>query len=251
MPLLGLLRGSLCLALAAAAPAALQDDGVALVQAAVHASAAASRLAGKPVDCQAFPEVCHDGLFDCHTELPGTVLEITAPTNGHPNPNSMCKMKYLKGYAQCLKGDPLGAAETTYEVQGGHGGMVRKMDAQFCFAAGHCNNTKVTVNTTMAEMEQMCDQIYGHDVWTKVGFTIMFKAMGHMSDPGRRNPWSQMACAMGAFHCDVIYCKQKICNDPMWRGPFGHLAWWEPGEHWKGIIDKPSFRSDAVAAYKK
>mmetsp|Transcript_86151 Transcript_86151/g.252082 ORF Transcript_86151/g.252082 Transcript_86151/m.252082 type:complete len:238 (-) Transcript_86151:73-786(-) len=196
----------------------------------------ASRLSQKPVDCEQFPSVCHDGLFDCHLQRPGTVSQITAPTNGHANLNAMCKMKYLKGYAQCIQGDPLGAAETTYAVQAGHGNAVRKMDAQFCFSAGHCNNTAVTVNTTLEEMEGMCDQIYGHDVWTKVGFTIMFTAMTKTTAPGRFNPWSQMACAMGAWNCDIIYCREKICNDPMWRSQYGSLSWWPVTEHWRNII---------------
>mmetsp|Transcript_19201 Transcript_19201/g.60411 ORF Transcript_19201/g.60411 Transcript_19201/m.60411 type:complete len:240 (+) Transcript_19201:71-790(+) len=210
--------------------AALRTEGAA------ESAAAAWRVAQKPVDCEKFPSVCHDGLFDCHTQRPGTVTEITAPTNGHPNLNAICKMKYLESYAQCIKGDPLGAAETTYRVQGGHGNAVRKMDAQFCFAAGHCNNTAVTVNSTLEEMEAMCDQVYGHDTWSKVGFTIMFKAMTKTSSPGRFNPWSQMACAMGAWHCDIIYCREKICNDPSWRSQYGSLAWWEATEHWRGII---------------
>merc|ERR1719229_938224 len=112
------------------------------------------------------------------------------------------------------------------------------MDAQFCFASGHCNNTAVKLNSTMEDMEAMCDQVYGHEVWTKVGFTILLKAMGGkgMTAPGRFNPWSQMACAMGAWNCDIIYCRQKICNDPQWRDKFISLSWWEPTSHWRGII---------------
>uniref|UniRef100_A0A7S1RU05 Uncharacterized protein n=1 Tax=Alexandrium catenella TaxID=2925 RepID=A0A7S1RU05_ALECA len=226
-------------ALAAAglrAVAALRSESAAATATATASELAASRFFQKPVDCEAFPSVCHDGQFDCHMQRPGTVTQITAPTNGHANLNAICKMKYLKSYSQCIQGDPVGAAETTYLMQDGHSGAVKKMDAQFCFAAGHCNNTAVTVNTTIEEMESMCDQIYGHETWTKIGFTVMFTAMTKQGKPGRFNPWSQMACAMGAWNCDIIYCREKICNDPNWKSEFGSLSWWPLSEHWHGII---------------
>mmetsp|Transcript_71246 Transcript_71246/g.221013 ORF Transcript_71246/g.221013 Transcript_71246/m.221013 type:complete len:293 (-) Transcript_71246:102-980(-) len=224
----------------------------------------------KPFDCAKYPFMC-EAPFNCQRPL--TMFQQTrqfsrlAAADGHANMRSWCENpQYADVIVQaCIhEKNPKKAAHLTFEAtKAGRFGDSQDLDASYCFMKGHCSNTEVTENTTVEEAEKMCDKRFGHDAWA-VNFgtgdlqraMLDHSAQGANNKAGFRNTaaptaFAKAACATGNYHCDVIYCKQKICNDPMWRGPFGHLAWWEPGEHWKGIIDKPSFRSDAVAAYKK
>lgn len=36
--------------------------------------------------------------------------------------------------------------------------------------------------------------------------------------------FGQLACAMGNFHCDVLYCRETHCKKPINKQRYGHLA---------------------------
>mmetsp|Transcript_55152 Transcript_55152/g.170836 ORF Transcript_55152/g.170836 Transcript_55152/m.170836 type:complete len:254 (-) Transcript_55152:71-832(-) len=236
---------ALALALGCTTRAAAGPDELALVQHSVEQQASRSLASRGKVDCDTMPEVCNDGLFDCQDWkfLEFQSADITAPTHGHANPHSMCTVKYLPAWYQCLKGDPIKGAHMVYELQApahprpGHLGTIRSYDAGYCFAAGHCNNTKVTAKTTLQEAETMCDEIYG-SAWKGINFNHV---TGKKTDRvGRDNAFAQLACAMGNWHCDIIYCKEMYCDDPTWRSQYQQLSWWTPSPHWKGYIEVPT-----------
>mmetsp|Transcript_137985 Transcript_137985/g.428843 ORF Transcript_137985/g.428843 Transcript_137985/m.428843 type:complete len:177 (-) Transcript_137985:119-649(-) len=158
--------------------------------------------------------------------------DMTQTTNGHPNPKAWCKTPYLKFAIECInEKNPLKAAHTLYGVQSD---KIRNLDAQYCFAAGHCNATSVdasryrafnrssiTVNTTLEEMEAHCDGIYG-DVWKHKAILDFFHA--NADGVGRRNEYAHLACAMGNWHCDVTYCREFYCSNETWQNTYGYLA---------------------------
>jgi len=225
------------------------DVGAGPAEADVEAAVGFLGAAGR-VDCNATPEVCHDGLFECQdwNFMEFDLRDITAPSSGsgararssrrgHPNPHSMCTASYLPAWYQCLKGDPVKGAHMTYEIQGDD--KIRTIDASYCFAAGHCNNTKVNNGTKLNQAEEMCDAIYGHEAWVGFGFAHILGAKA--TDVGRTNKWAQLACAMGNWHCDVMYCQEMYCHNPLWRPANLQYSHWMPSTHWRGYLDAPAF----------
>merc|ERR1719471_2470825 len=72
---------------------------------------------------------------------------------------------------------------------------ISNIDAQYCFTFGHCNNTEVTENTTIAEMERMCDAKFGHQHWTTdfhmmsgLGFPTLGSIVAGKVHPDLRHP---------------------------------------------------------------
>jgi len=41
--------------------------------------------------------------------------------------------------------------------------------------------------------------------------------------PKAEYAFAQMSCAMGTFHCDVLYCKQEYCSQPEFVEKYSHL----------------------------
>jgi len=221
---------------------ALEDSAV-LVQKAVS-----ERQQG--ISCRSRPEICHDGLFNCESNIDDADLQkqITRATNGHSNPNALCKEPVkLNAYKKCIiDRDPVKAAQMMWEYRF----PKSDEDGQYCYAAGHCNNTGVTENTTVQEAEQMCNQVYGNDVWSGIGYEMLQGQ--RRSQMGRKNRWAQIACAEGKWHCDVIYCRETVCKDDRLRKNSHGLAFWTPGEHWLGVIPAASYRSmEAPVTTKK
>lgn len=226
--------------------AGILGDAVALVQQrdgsrASRTSVAAGRFGstlsssrGLPhgVTCEDIPEACTEP-FNCNLHTHMTMYnDMTYTTNGHANPNSWCHTPYLKYGLQCIKeGNMTKAAHTLFSVQTD---KVKEMDAQYCFAAGHCNKTsvdpsrfkafdrsQVTEHTTLLEAEGMCDAIYG-EKWKHMG---ILKYFGMKPDGfGKKNEFAKLACAMGNWHCDVIYCREFYCEDEYWVKRYGYKA---------------------------
>mmetsp|Transcript_9459 Transcript_9459/g.25639 ORF Transcript_9459/g.25639 Transcript_9459/m.25639 type:complete len:250 (-) Transcript_9459:110-859(-) len=215
------------------------DDLVALVQSAsskVHrtsadydGSSALSRynLSGLPtgVHCKDVPEACGPP-FNCNMHTAVTMYsQITKSTDGHPNYNSWCHTPYLE-YALHCKNRNFPEATLSLTRTRERNPALFEMDGQYCFAAGHCDNMEVTEETTVDQMETMCDEIFGHAVWTSKGLLDLFKAKA--GKKRKDNEYAQLACAMGNFHCDVLYCKEKFCGVEHWKGKYGHLAQPDP-----------------------
>jgi len=203
-----------------------------------------------PVDCQAHPMFCNAKL-NCAGE-PVTDSEKAdlatrlASRDGHVNLRSWCAgyPLYALSVQKCIVEEDLdGYAQSMYESQ-------KKLnlldaDAVYCFAVGHCNNTAVTSKTTLLEAEASCNEQFGHERWTGVGWNQMDKVMkvAFAFESGELkvnvSSWADKlaviknltavsamtACAMGNFHCDIAYCKRNFCNDAQYRSKFGNLSW--------------------------
>merc|ERR1719433_1914021 len=87
---------------------------------------------------------------------------------------------------------------------------VGELDGSYCFIEGHCTDTKVTLNTTLAEAEKLCDEKYPD--WEKVGMDDLSKARakgGFSRQDGLVNTeisrvCGTVACAMGNYHCELF-----------------------------------------------
>merc|ERR1712183_376742 len=102
------------------------------------------------------------------------------------------------------------------------------MDASYCFMEGHCANTKVTLSTTLEEATHMCDKRYGRKAWTSVSFTnkisspTMVNQSSGFRDYNLTRTYALMACAMGNYHCDVIYCRETYCKNTTYSEKYHH-----------------------------
>lgn len=182
-------------------------------------------------DCRDFPKTCAPP-FTCEKHEVSTrksrkVVRL-ATEDGRANVHSWCG--YPRGYVryaqQCAAGNLFHAAQELRRVQedrrrpdGSYPLLI--MDAAYCFASGHCNDTDVTLHTTIPQAETMCDARYTRRAWTGVGPLAM------AASPKRRgtdSAWAKVACAMGTYHCDIVYCRIYYCKDTEWRARFGHLA---------------------------
>lgn len=193
------------------------------------------------VDCKAEPYLCQEP-FRCNVEKSQEELDRLqiATADGHPDLSSWCESPYSKAANECFKGNLTGYATVMHRTQvatsNGNGG-IEGMDAHYCFSFGHCDNTEVTVNTTLQEAEDMCDRRFGHDRWSNLTFD---EAMGNLAfwpegdlhlgldlsmhlGPKAEFAFAEMACAMGNYHCDVVYCQQEYCNAPEFVEKYGHL----------------------------
>lgn len=209
------------------------------------------------MNCSAFPTFCHPQV-NCAAEPITAANRATwdsqlATEDGHANLRSWCMVypKYVTPLQKCvIEGDPSGYSQATFATQ--QAANLAMADAVYCFVAGHCNNTAVTANTTMLEAEGICDAKYGHDRWTSVGFQeflgVLNRAQRTMAEQTRnlmdhRSSWADLvhlarheadisamtACAMGNYHCDVMYCKETYCKSPYFIKKYGHLLPKVPG----------------------
>mmetsp|Transcript_77240 Transcript_77240/g.174729 ORF Transcript_77240/g.174729 Transcript_77240/m.174729 type:complete len:292 (+) Transcript_77240:57-932(+) len=199
-------------------------------------------------DCKAYPGMC-EAPFNCHKpELRDLrIATRTATKSGHANLRSWClsPQYYTSLISQCLiKKDLKASGQAVYDetVKGKFGPNTFNMDASYCFIEGHCTNTAVTYNTTMEEAEQMCDDRYGHSGWA-VNFGMvqdsikMAQLMGQgAADPnfgfkhkGITKYFLKAACAMGNYHCDVVYCRDTYCKDENLIKKYAHLLPKVPG----------------------
>jgi len=167
--------------------------------------------------CTMYPTACVPP-FNCSAQSSpkldiSAMHERIATTGGHANLHAWCssvfRTDFIEYVNQCLKGNMLAAADLVYNVQlrlQPDGGLL-KADADYCRAMGHCTNTEVTRHTTLEQAEAMCDRRYTRTGWTTLGIQDLLQ-----SSAQRSQVWGQLACAMGNFHCDVMYCRLKHCN---------------------------------------
>lgn len=195
------------------------------------------------IDCETTPTICatlptYDAVMRSCDDAEVSPINVTkriAYLDGRPNPHWMCSPggeKLVPGWfwpVQCLaKGysDPQVAIEAAqWSVEAGVGGL----DASTCFLAGHCADTTVTNETTFEDMELICDSKFGHDNWTSVGFDDILPRDPFAISPQdwvRDAPriYTMVSCAMGAYRCDVTYCKETYCKDPDYIEKFGGIA---------------------------
>mmetsp|Transcript_2181 Transcript_2181/g.4631 ORF Transcript_2181/g.4631 Transcript_2181/m.4631 type:complete len:369 (-) Transcript_2181:53-1159(-) len=204
------------------------------------------------VDCEKYPVFC-DPKVNCAAN-PVSKDERSkwgkklATDDGHANPRSWCMVYplYAVSLSKCIvEDDKTTYAQMMYEDQSKAG--LSDADAVYCFVSGHCNNTKVNINTTMAESEQICEELY-EEHWKSVGWEDFMGVVARARDTMAKDKkaleagtlnWSDMmalakreatisamtACAMGNFQCDVFYCKANYCENDSYKKQFGNMSW--------------------------
>jgi len=192
--------------------------------------------AATDVSCAMYPALCEEP-FNCR-QKPPTPLEVAywstahvATEDGHSNLRTWCMEPDFYGTVTtlCLKNHDLKAnAHRLYYDQVMKG--IGQADGSYCFLEGHCSNMDVTYDTTLEEAEALCDAKYGHENWTSVTFTSILRdpiGLKESVTTGFRSrelsaQFGMLACAMGNFHCDVIYCRDTYCKKPEYVEKYGH-----------------------------
>jgi len=203
-------------------------------------------LPNKPFDCSAFPRLCQAPFFcDSFTplELVKTPIEGLAP-GGVPNLRIWCAVPQYQDYmASCLADkDLVKAAKVQFQWSIDQHNGVDEADGSYCFIEGHCSNTAVTNETTLEESAKMCDDRYGRDGWSTLGRADQVRsAMEFATHPPPLDLHNgfhdtvttafflKAACAMGNYHCDVMYCKETYCKDPHYLQRYAHMLPKAPG----------------------
>jgi len=209
-------------------------------------------------DCEKYPHMCQEP-FNCHVVDPlpafaGAVIQGVAHNGA--NLRFWCLAPGYQDFVhQCLvEKDLVKAGHTQFEQtkSGKFGEHVYEVDGSYCFIEGHCLNTAVTENTTSAEASKMCDARFGHERWTSFGSlgskdTLEFvKQKSDFFSKGNQSngmPGNELttgfllaACAMGNYHCDVMYCRETYCKQKDLREKFSHFlhdyGWDERNESW-------------------
>merc|ERR1740129_542360 len=106
---------------------------------------------------------------------------------------------------------------------------VRELDASYCFIEGLCSDTEVTHDATPTDAEALCDKRYPD--WRSLGYAEV-QALGANAsalslaegflDAAPSRTFGRLACAMGNYHCDVMYCKDTYCKMPHYTAKYGH-----------------------------
>jgi len=198
-------------------------------------------------DCNAEPALCSAPL---HCDKPGTYrpkkYHQPIAAGRHANPRSFCGLPYETAVARCMAGNLSAYADIMYRLQN-KGDLVGKatadFDAQYCFIVGHCQNGQVNETTTMEEGERMCNRKYGRrhngPPWYEFSMLDLAKSAALSPLSGGMNlaftirsplhinlngnfahSFAKLACAMGNYHCDAMYCRAKYCSDPYYRSKY-------------------------------
>mmetsp|Transcript_104301 Transcript_104301/g.336328 ORF Transcript_104301/g.336328 Transcript_104301/m.336328 type:complete len:245 (+) Transcript_104301:69-803(+) len=216
--------GTLCILLCAALGRAAQLRGPVPHKAGrQHQIAQFLREPKEGMKCSSFPELCQ-APFDCH--LPPPTWSTIATADGHANWRAWCgSPSHAMAARECQRGNLTGYATLMHQVQ--KTASAQELDAHYCFAFGHCDDFNITEKTTLQEAEAMCDAKFGHSAWTqltKLDSSILDVQLSwggfHMSKRAERST-AMMACAMGNYHCDAIYCQQTYCKRKDYRIRFG------------------------------
>jgi len=192
-------------------------------------------------NCTATPGMCQPP-FNCETfsatRAVAGHLAVGIAHNGHANPRSWCSSAKYAPYAELCLGpqrDLVKAGKLQYKntLEGKYGKYTAELDGSYCFIEGHCTNEAVTNSTTLEEAEVQCDKRYGHLRWAAYPSPLSggAGAVPPVKDEGangftskkQTEPFLLMACAMGNYHCDVVYCKETYCKNEYYVNKYSHF----------------------------
>lgn len=178
---------------------------------------------GAPLHCEVPPT---------EDEMLGWVIQFAQPEQ--PNLKSWCgQYAFASGVVeQCLKNRDLAlAGKLTFEAQ--KATNTDELDASYCFIAGHCDpdGPAVANNATVEDGVKLCDAKFGPAGWTTafgagglfVKMNTSAQLVSHTCGFLSRDlamDFGKLACAMGNWHCDVIYCRESYCNNPYYAGRY-------------------------------
>ena len=81
----------------------------------------------------------------------------------------------------------------------------------YCLQVGYCENHEVTVNTTLAEAQGICDEWFPEpNGWRSQGVPFMPPISQYNKEVATN--FAKYSCAIGTFHCDAIYCRETYCQ---------------------------------------
>jgi len=185
-------------------------------------------------DCAAMPWMC-EAPFHCDRPLSASELAALGEkvaVDGHANPRSWCNKPELWNNVvkNCLVDHDLRkSALVTWALRMTVG--LAELDASQCFIEGHCSDTEVTYNTTGFEAQEICDRKYPG--WTSIGENDAnlriddvpgsYSLQSGFLKPEFSHGYGALSCAMGKYHCDVVYCKETFCKMESYRSKYGHL----------------------------
>jgi len=189
---------------------------------AAPAAGEAPALKGQPQDafCDLYPESCRPpAKFDCGSTSEDSLGKLKA--DSHNWRWCWTDPAYLNYTKMCQSGHLKGASEFLIASLRANEGELLPYEAQYCFAAGHCGNGAITESSTFEDGEAQCDLMYNRSAWKAVHPAAMGMRPHHK---GPASQWGLVACSMGLFHCDVVYCQENYCKDEAFLAEFGHLA---------------------------
>mmetsp|Transcript_65720 Transcript_65720/g.148290 ORF Transcript_65720/g.148290 Transcript_65720/m.148290 type:complete len:127 (+) Transcript_65720:350-730(+) len=92
-------------------------------------------------------------------------------------------------------------------------GLILRIDGEYCYKAGMCEDTGVQPNATVEEGQQACDRLFGSD-WRADPNKGWVEDVGRGLATDDVEPWRKVAmamCKLKLFHCDATYCK-RLCK---------------------------------------
>lgn len=195
--------------------------------------------------CSYSPAVCKPP-FNCmmvanYTEQHRLGETVMIAADGRTNPRAWCgRPRFWKSILEeCLvEKDLLKSAKTRFNetMSGFHGEWNAQRDASYCFAEGHCTNEGIALDISNQEVRKQCDKRFGHEAWTvgMSGKAIHELDVEPLSEEGvldthKTEMMTKAACALGHYHCDVIYCRETYCKKKQYKEKFGHLQPATPG----------------------
>lgn len=193
-------------------------------------------------NCTSHPKFC-EAPFECHKmKDPFKMMQTGTRRQAKnlPNLQSWCGQPQYESYIhECLvKKNLVKAGQIQYDLTkaGKFGPTTYEHDGSYCFIEGHCLNTRVTKWTTLEEANQMCDERYGHSRWANFGSLaspdtrkLLLRQLSTKNESDGfksqedTTPFLVAACAMGNYHCDVMYCKETYCKDKYMVKKYGHF----------------------------
>mmetsp|Transcript_29552 Transcript_29552/g.68730 ORF Transcript_29552/g.68730 Transcript_29552/m.68730 type:complete len:274 (+) Transcript_29552:83-904(+) len=242
------------------------EDASALVQSTVQAHQSASAFAAlgrarlvaqiaagqlpapftAKFECDKFPLLCRPP-FNCQNFTMAEALKLPVQgisPDGKANLRLWCAAPHYEKYIDmCIvQKDLVAAGQIQFNWSMNQHNGVDELDGSYCFIEGHCTNTAVTNATTMEEAAQMCDERYGHKAWASfasfgslssiiggIGGVVGSDMRQGFKDSSATTMFLKAACAMGNYHCDVMYCKETYCKIPHYVQKFNHLLPRIPG----------------------
>uniref|UniRef100_A0A7S2NHG0 Uncharacterized protein n=1 Tax=Alexandrium andersonii TaxID=327968 RepID=A0A7S2NHG0_9DINO len=192
-------------------------------------------------NCSAYPMFCQ-APFNCGDvvltrEEKNTWRKRLATPDGHSNVRTFCwDLTWATSLIQecMINHNLIKSAKMVFQHQFQHGAL--ELDGSYCFMEGHCTNPNINADSTYADAERDCDRKYGHDAWAQMGrfdamrgsitglMEMKMSRVNGFGDPNMTNAFGRLACAMGNYHCDVVYCKETYCKDPYFIRRYQHLA---------------------------
>jgi len=196
-----------------------------------------------PFNCSSHPNMCKVP-FNCHDLDVANLVGWMTKGYGHKggDPRAFCMATNYDEYmTTCYdgpggKGDLVktGVLQYNMTMWGSYGQPTKDMDASYCFMENFCDDDFVTNATTLADADNLCDERFATAKvhwrnYTPNHHSFLMKKLANkvsntdgFHDKAIADSYLKLACGMGNFHCDVMYCKEGYCKDPYYQKKYGH-----------------------------